>query len=168
MLWGRHKNGDAFLLAVNPTAPAERDFRLKRPECSIGTDESNDLIVRDSSVSRRHAQIRRRRRTWQVIDCESTNGTYVGERKAGTWTTLRDGAELRFGAARFIFRSGNVLDASAGHRAASGGRSEFSRLRLLIVLIPIALIAGFAAAQYFYYRSYHTQEASLHNSSARP
>ncbi len=165
MLCGRHKNAGGFLLAVNPTAPAERDFRLTQTEYSIGTDESNDLIIRDSSVSRRHAQIRRQRRKWQVIDCQSTNGTYVGERNAGAWTPLRDGAELRFGAARFIFRSGNVLDAGAGNRAASDRQGKFSKLRLLIVLIPIALIVGFAAAQYFYYRSYQNQEASLHQSS---
>ena len=82
MLWGRRKATQAFLLGVNPTARAARELKLNKPECSVGTDESNDLIIPDSSVSRRHALIRRHRNKWQVLDGQSTNGTYIGDRKA--------------------------------------------------------------------------------------
>jgi pSer/pThr/pTyr-binding forkhead associated (FHA) protein len=82
MLRGRSQPQEAFLLAVNPAASAARELRLIRLESSVGSDESNDLIIRDDSVSRHHALVRRRGSKWQVIDRESTNGTYVGERKA--------------------------------------------------------------------------------------
>ncbi len=166
MLWRRRKVTEAFLLAVNPTARAARELTLNRPQCSVGTEESNDLIIHDGSVSRRHALIRLRRRTWQVLDRQSSNGTYVEDRKAIEWTTLRDGQELRFGAARFVFHAGQTFSGS-GTDATSMRLGRVSRLRTVIVLILLGLTVGFAAAQYFFYRSYQHQESLLHSSTSR-
>jgi len=166
MLWGRRKATQVFLLAVNPTARAARELKLNKPECSVGTDESNDLIIPDSSVSRRHALIRRHRNKWQVLDGQSTNGTYIGDRKATQWITIRDGQEVRFGGARFIFRTGQVLNRRRTG-ASSTGQLRASRLRVLIVLGLIGLLVGFAATQYFIYRSLQRQEALLHNSALK-
>jgi len=166
MLWGRRRATPAFLLAVNPTARAARELKLNKPECSVGTDESNDLIIPDSSVSRRHALIRRHRNNWQVIDCQSTNGTYIGDRKATQWITLRDNQEVRFGGARFIFHTGQGLNRH-DTSVSSTGQLRASRLRLLIVLVLIGLIVGFAVTQYYSYRTLQRQEALLHNSASK-
>lgn len=163
MLGGRHKSTEAFLLAVNPTARAARELKLNKAECSVGIEQSNDLIIHDGSVSRQHALIRQHRGKWQVLDRQSSNGTYVGDRKAVEWITLRDGQELRFGAARFVFHADEALN-TLGTGGVVKRRSRFSRLRLLIFLVIIGLIAGVAATQYFTYRSYQRQEALIHNS----
>jgi pSer/pThr/pTyr-binding forkhead associated (FHA) protein len=166
MLWKRRKDIDAFLLAVNPTAGDARELKLNKPECSVGTDESNDVIIHDSSVSRRHALIRRHRNKWQVLDRESTNGIYVGDRKALEWITLRNGQEVRFGGARFIFHAGQAFNGrNTGGTPAR--RVRVSRLRLLVVLILVGLIMGFAASQYLIYRSYQQKEALLHSSRTK-
>jgi pSer/pThr/pTyr-binding forkhead associated (FHA) protein len=155
---------EAFvLIAVNPTRGAVREFKLNKLECSVGTEASNDLIISDGSVSRRHATIRRHWRRWQVVDQKSTNGTYVGNCKAIGWTTIRDGQEVRFGAARFIFRAA-VSPARADDGEGQAHRVRTSGLRLFITLTLFALVVGFAATQYFIYRSYQRQEASLHHS----
>lgn len=151
---------------MSPTAGSARQLKLNKRECSVGTDASNDIIVRDYSVSKRHALIRWHGSKWQVIDRLSTNGTYVGYRKAIDWITLRDGQEVRFGAARFIFHAGQPFKRRSTDRASSR-HVRASRLRLLIVLILAGLIAGFAAAQYFLYRSYQHQEALLHDSRSK-
>lgn len=161
MLWRARKVREASLLAVNPTAGAARDIELGKSECSVGSEKSNDLVIPDGSVSRQHALIRLHRGRWQVIDRESTNGTFVSDRKVTEWTSLRDRQEVRFGGARFIFRSGKAL----GVRTTSGSpvRRRGSMLRAIIVLVAIGLVIGFAATQYFIYRSYQRQEALSHN-----
>jgi FHA domain len=157
LLWTR-KAREASLLAVNPAAAAARELKLSRPESSAGSDESNDLVIRDGTVSRRHALIRRWRGRWQVVDNGSTNGTYVSEHKAVAWITLHDGEELRFGGARFVFRSRKASGAPAASDFPVRRRS--SRLRTVMVLVAAGLVSGFAATQYLLYRSYRRQVAS--------
>ena len=160
LLWTR-KAREASLLAVNPAAGAARDIELGKPECSVGNEKSNDLVIPDGSVSKQHALIRLHRGTWQVIDRESSNGTFVDDRKATGWISLRDGQQVRFGGARFVFRSGKA----PGVRTTSGlpVRRRGSIPRTIIVLVAAGLVIGFAATQYFIYRSYQRQEALSHN-----
>ena len=153
MSGGRHKTQEAFLLAVNPTTNAARELKLIDHECSLGSEESNDLIVNESSVSRRHASFRQHRSKWQVLDIGSSNGTYLEDRRITEWTTLRDGQELRFGGTRFVFRTGRASVAGSSGRAPA--RKLGSRLRTFVLLGFLGLIVGFATVQYFLYRSYH-------------
>ena len=164
MLWWPRKAREASLLAVNPTARATRDIKLGKSECSVGSEGSNDLVIHDGSVSRQHALIRLHRGRWQVIDRESSNGTFVGDRKATKWIALRDGQELRFGGARFVFRSGKPYPARTTSDLPV--RERASKLRAIIVLVVAGLVIGFAATQYLIYRSYRHQEALSHNASA--
>lgn len=119
------------------------------------------MVIPDGSVSRQHALIRLHWGRWQVIDRESSNGTFVGDRKVTEWTSVRDGQEVRFGGARFVFRSGKA----PGVRTTTGvpERRRGSMLRVIIALVAAGLVIGFAATQYFLYRSYQRQEALSHN-----
>lgn len=166
-LGGRRKPQGASLLAVNPAARAARELKLIRLESSIGSVESNDLVIRDGSVSRRHALIQQNGRKWQVIDNGSTNGTYVGDRKAVDWIELRDGAEVRFGGARFIFRSSGASGARATRDLKVKPRA--SGLRALTVLIAAALVISFGGTQYYFYRWYEAKMGHTQSSpSAQP
>jgi uncharacterized protein YkwD len=171
MLLRGQKPKVSFLLAVNPATAAARELRLIRLESSVGSGESNDLRIRDDSVSRHHALVRQWQNRWQVIDRGSTNGTYVGERKAIDWIVLGDGEEVRFGGARFIFRSGKRTGARATRDLPVRRRS--SSVRVVTVLVAAGLVSGFAAKQYYLYRWYqaradHSRSALSVQSSPKP
>jgi hypothetical protein len=89
--------------------PAEGEpFVLTRDHVSVGRDAAADLVLRDSSVSRRHATIERAGAGYEVVDQKSANGTWLnGQRVARA--PLAAGQTLRFGVVTFEVR--NVADA---------------------------------------------------------
>jgi serine/threonine-protein kinase len=74
-------------------------FRLRQGVMSVGRDPDNDLIVSDSQVSRHHAQIQYDGTFWNLLDLQSTNGTFVGEQRIlpGQPRRLQIGDLVRFG-----------------------------------------------------------------------
>ena len=69
----------------------------------VGRLTSLELPLDDSSVSRRHAEVRQVSGTWYVRDLESTNGSYVNGNKVGTDAVavkLRD--IIQFGKVAFL------------------------------------------------------------------
>ena len=90
-------------LIVNPTSSARREISLARSLISIGRDPSNDVVLPDAMVSRRHAVIEFRGSQYFVRDCNSSNGSLVnGDRISER--NLRDGDLLAIGTARMLFR----------------------------------------------------------------
>jgi uncharacterized RDD family membrane protein YckC len=90
-------------LIVNPTSSARREIHLGRTLVSIGRDPSNDLVLPDAMVSRRHAVIEYRGSQYYLRDCNSSNGSLVnGDRVSER--TLRDGDLVAIGTARLLFR----------------------------------------------------------------
>lgn len=150
-LWPR-KARDASLQAVNPGSGVPRELALTRPEHSLGSAKTNDLVLAHDTISREHATIRRRRGSWQIVDRKSSNGTFANGRRATDWTSIREGDEIRLGGASFIFRAGKIAEPLPA-REPSIRRP--SRLRAILILTAVCCVVGFAAAQYFLYRSYH-------------
>ncbi|MGE5469712.1 MAG: HD domain-containing phosphohydrolase [Bacteroidota bacterium] len=82
-------------------------------EVVIGRDEQDTLAadkylcLREPTVSRRHARIRRRDGGYYVEDLHSFNGTFVlGKRLApGAWHPLQDGDEVLVSSAPIVFHS---------------------------------------------------------------
>jgi uncharacterized RDD family membrane protein YckC len=90
-------------LIVNPTSTSRREILLPRSLLSIGRDPSNDVVLPDAMVSRRHAVIEFRGSQFYVRDCNSSNGSLVnGDRVSER--NLRDGDLLAIGTARLLFR----------------------------------------------------------------
>jgi hypothetical protein len=166
MLWWARKAREASLLAVNPGAGMPRDIALTKPAYTVGSARTNDLVLPHDSVSREHATIRLHRGNWQIIDRKSTNGTFANSLRASDWVKLRDGHEVRLGGASFIFRVGN--SARGGAVSEPTGRWRASRMRAVIVLTAVCGVVGFAAAQYFLYRSYHRAASSQTAARAKP
>jgi transcriptional regulator with GAF, ATPase, and Fis domain len=50
---------------------------LTKPIIRIGTNEKNDLLLQDNTVSRFHCEIRHIRDEYLLVDRQSTNGTYI-------------------------------------------------------------------------------------------
>ncbi len=53
-------------------------WAVDRDVLHIGAKETNDVVLNDSTVSRRHAEVARTRDGVILRDCGSTNGTFVG------------------------------------------------------------------------------------------
>jgi len=99
-------------LIVNPTSSSRREIHLSRTLVSIGRDPSNDLVLPDAMVSRRHAVIEYRGSQYYLRDCNSSNGSLVnGDRVSER--NLRDGDLVAIGTARLLFRD-DLHDEEAG------------------------------------------------------
>src|SRR5688572_16457970 len=100
-------------LIVNPTSSSRREIPLARTLVSIGRDPSNDLVLPDAMVSRRHAVIEYRGSQYFLRDCNSSNGSLVnGDRVSER--NLRDGDLVAIGTARILFRETLEGEESAG------------------------------------------------------
>jgi hypothetical protein len=62
---------------------AGREVRLGEPVIRLGRSLSNDIILEDARVSRRHAQLRWRASTYYLSDLDSSGGTIVNHRVLG-------------------------------------------------------------------------------------
>jgi uncharacterized RDD family membrane protein YckC len=91
-------------LIVNPTSSNRREIPLARTTIvTIGRDPSNDLVLPDAMVSRRHAVIEHRGTQFFLRDCSSANGSVVnGDRVSERG--LRDGDLVAIGSVRLLFR----------------------------------------------------------------
>ncbi|PYQ49916.1 MAG: hypothetical protein DMF78_17035 [Acidobacteria bacterium] len=90
-------------IIINPTSSSRREIALARSIVSIGRDPSNDVVLPDAMVSRRHAVIEYRGSQYFLRDCNSSNGSLVnGDRVSER--NLRDGDLVAIGTARLLFR----------------------------------------------------------------
>ena len=69
----------------------------------IGRGKDNELVLRDNSVSRHHAEIvRDDGGRFAIKDLDSLNGVFVDNKKV-QWTSLSDGAQIDIGDLRLTF-----------------------------------------------------------------
>ena len=71
----------------------------------IGRDESAGIVLDETTVSRRHAQITVRGGEATLEDLGSQNGTWVNESRLDAPMVLADGDRLRFGLVHVIYRT---------------------------------------------------------------
>jgi len=76
-----------------------QEFRLYRGTTRIGRDPDNELIAATAQVSRHHAEIRFDGTCWNLVDLQSTNGTFVNSQRIwpGQPRRLQPGDVVRFG-----------------------------------------------------------------------
>ncbi len=91
-------------LILNPSLAGRREIPLSFAKTlTIGRDPTNDLVLPDSLVSRRHAVVERRAGQFVLRDCNSANGSAVNGERVSEWG-LRDGDQVTIGMARLVFR----------------------------------------------------------------
>ncbi|HTW86552.1 MAG TPA: FHA domain-containing protein [Candidatus Binataceae bacterium] len=125
------------LVGIDKAAP--RELLLAEGRTQIGSADENDLVIADSTVSRRHAEIWRRLARYRVKDLGSTNGTFLNGRKLTAGAALNSGDELRIGKVRFV-----VLDT-----AATRASRRRLRMRTVIEILAALFIVGFIGTEYF-------------------
>ncbi len=100
-------------LIVNPSSPQRREVSLSPGSAlTIGRDPTNDVVLPDAMVSRRHAIVEARAGLFYLRDCHSANGSVVnGERVSERG--LRDGDVVAIGTVRLVFHA-DPLESPSG------------------------------------------------------
>jgi pSer/pThr/pTyr-binding forkhead associated (FHA) protein len=84
-----------LIMRSGPTPGAS--FNLEGDQLTIGRDSTNDLVINDAEISRRHARLTFQGGKYVLEDLGSTNGTFVnGQRLAGP-RVLKAGEVVSFG-----------------------------------------------------------------------
>lgn len=76
--------GTSYRLVVRQGPIPGQVFELNKAEINVGRDISNDFVINDAEVSRKHARLILEGTRYRIEDLESTNGTYIdGQRLIG-------------------------------------------------------------------------------------
>lgn len=93
--------GQALLL-VKRGPNAGSTFLIEEDSTSLGRSPESEIFLDDVTVSRRHAEIRRRADEFFVHDLGSLNGTYVNGERVDV-TKLASGDEVQIGKFKLVF-----------------------------------------------------------------
>lgn len=93
------------VLVVKRGPNAGSQFLLDQPVMSAGRHPGSDIFLDDITVSRRHAEFRRDKGGFRVIDLGSLNSTYLNREPVDS-AVLADGDEIQIGNFRLIFLAG--------------------------------------------------------------
>jgi S-DNA-T family DNA segregation ATPase FtsK/SpoIIIE len=93
--------GKRVSLAVLSGPDQGKVFPLGRPRVVIGRSDA-ELVIADPEISRRHAVLEVYGDRFVVRDLNSTNGTFVGDRKI-TAEAIESQEEFRVGTSRMMF-----------------------------------------------------------------
>src|SRR4028119_1621082 len=91
------------LIVQREDAPDE-EIRWEQSVLTIGRDPTNNLVIDDKRVSRRHARFERDDAGFYIHDLESTNGTYLNQQRISGAQLLRNNDEVWVGDRVIIFR----------------------------------------------------------------
>jgi hypothetical protein len=90
-------------LVVHEEGKAKDTISITKEPVVIGRLSTNDVVLSDPNVSRRHAELRRESGRWLLVDLGSTNGTVVNG-KLSREHPLKDGDKLTFGKTELVFK----------------------------------------------------------------
>jgi pSer/pThr/pTyr-binding forkhead associated (FHA) protein len=98
--------GGRGVLIVKRGPNAGSKFFLDTDVTAIGRHPESDIFLDDITVSRRHAEIRRKEGSFTLHDVGSLNGTYVNRERVEE-AQLRSGDEIQIGKFKLVFLSGS-------------------------------------------------------------
>lgn len=81
-----------------------RDFRLTDGKNTMGTAADCDVVLTDPYLSSKHCVIRHENGTFTLVDLDSTNGTYLNDRRASKEDII-DNDKIRMGRTELKFKS---------------------------------------------------------------
>jgi adenylate cyclase len=112
---------------TDPPAWLEADDGTRVPikrTCSLGRSSSNDLVLKDEKISRRHALVHTQEENeYWLVDFGSANGTLINGRRITHPTRLKDGDVLELAEAQFFFRQPACSPLKDGGRPTSRSTS---------------------------------------------
>jgi len=100
-----HEDSAMLVSLIGPNKGAR--YLLDSEVTRIGRATDNEIFLDDVTVSRKHAQVKKQARKFQLEDLGSLNGTYLNGAIA-TSAELKDGDEVQIGKFRMHFFSGRA------------------------------------------------------------
>jgi len=97
----------ALTIIVTGPDRSNATFKLEGSELTIGRAEGNDIVLRDSHVSRRHARLVARDGEYLLVDIVSTNGTYLNGRRVVSPTVVCAHDSVHIGTYVLVFGEAN-------------------------------------------------------------
>ncbi len=93
-----------WLVALDGEQKGE-DFRVRDGQNTIGSASDADIVLRDETISGKHASLRYKDGKFFVTDLDSTNGTFLsGRAEPIAREELNDNDVIRFGAVALKFK----------------------------------------------------------------
>ncbi|MBI5564836.1 MAG: FHA domain-containing protein [Chloroflexi bacterium] len=91
-----------------------RDYPLDQPSVSVGRAQGNELIVEDTSVSRRHARLSVESGKLLIEDLGSANGTFIGSQRltANSSSLVPEDQIVRLGDVEIRYTPAPVVEAT--------------------------------------------------------
>ena len=90
------------LLVVKRGPNAGSQFLIEKDVTTAGRHPESDIFLDDITVSRRHAEVRRKDGNFFVHDMGSLNGSYVNRERVDN-TQLANGDEIQIGKFKLLF-----------------------------------------------------------------
>ncbi|MPZ71372.1 MAG: FHA domain-containing protein, partial [Actinobacteria bacterium] len=94
----------ATLVALDGDGNETERISITKAPVTIGRMSSNDVVLSDQNVSRKHAELRHEGGRWMIVDLGSTNGTSVNGTLAREHE-LDHGDRITFGSIELIFET---------------------------------------------------------------
>ena len=119
------------------------EFTLSETSNSIGRTEDNYIMLSHASISRNHAKIIFNGMVFKVIDLNSSNGTYVNNKKVpgGGESILQNGDLIRFGDLSFVFvPTSQTVDPRQYVKKGSDNRRILIVFFCLIIVILLGVV----------------------------
>ncbi|HZA19400.1 MAG TPA: DUF3662 and FHA domain-containing protein [Actinomycetota bacterium] len=97
-------NAGATLVVLDDSGKPKERISITRAPVTIGRLSTSDVVLADSNVSRRHAEIRRDSSGWVLVDLGSTNGSLVNGKLAKEHA-LKHGDRISIGTSELLFET---------------------------------------------------------------
>jgi len=88
--------GRAYLVVVKGENFGE-EHEFKEKDIIIGRSSSNDIVIKDEGVSRKHCAIEPATNSYVLKDLKSTNGTFLNDKKITSPSVLKHGDKITVG-----------------------------------------------------------------------
>ena len=103
----------SFQLVMRDGPAPGKIFSLSKEELFLGRDISNDIVVNDAEVSRKHARLLLQAGQYVVEDLGSTNGTFINDERISGPHILSAGEVIQFGENVIMVYEASQYDADA-------------------------------------------------------
>ncbi|MCP3914868.1 MAG: GAF domain-containing protein [bacterium] len=114
---------DRYTLTISFRVGGEsRRFEFESGSARLGRGLDCDVLIDDRSVSRYHASVTRVGNAWELVDLDSSNGSFAQDRQVSRYRIVSE-ETLRLGAVEAHFRVGppSAAERSNGPRPAESG-----------------------------------------------
>ena len=135
-------------LLVRDASGNDREVEITRTPFTLGRQSDNDLVLLDSRISRRHAQIVQDENGYVIEDAGSRHGTFVNSERVTT-SPLKSGDQISLGVTdsyQLTFAAGQVVLPRLLEQFGKASGSSVPQLQHLGLLLQMAQMLNRAPA----------------------